>query len=77
MLAVDAEHIVSLLVVCRALRRKIGGTARDYWKDWIEADVFENTYTKAGGPEVPYLPFLVGVVVAMLAATVYVVSQTA
>lgn len=46
-------------------------------KDYIEADVFENTYTKAGGPEVPYLPFLVGVVVAMLGATVYVISQTA
>lgn len=24
-----------------ALRRKIGGTARDYWKDWVEVDVVE------------------------------------
>lgn len=23
------------VVLFRALRRKIGGTARDYWKDWL------------------------------------------
>lgn len=38
----------------RALRRKIGGTARDYWKDWVEEEQVKNikTYYKpeeAGG----------------------------
>lgn len=64
----------------QALRRKIGGTARDYWKDWIEEEQVKNikTYYKPQDKvaAVPYLPFLVGVVVAMLAATVVVVQQT-
>jgi hypothetical protein len=34
---VPLPHVssASLLSHCRALRRKIGGTARDYWKDWV------------------------------------------
>lgn len=63
----------------QALRRKIGGTARDYWKDWVEEEQVKNikTYYKPGeAASVPYLPFLVGVVLAMLAATVVVVQQT-
>lgn len=65
----------------RALRRKVIGTAKDYWKDWVEDEADKNikTYYKpqeAGG-SVPYLPFLVGVIVAMLATTVVVVMQTA
>ena len=62
----------------RALRRKIGGTAKDYWKDWVEVDTFDNTYhdpEKSSGT-VPYLPLLVAVVVGMLAATVAVVEHT-
>jgi len=61
-----------------ALRRKIGGTARDYWKDWVEEEQVKNikTYYKDDAAAVPYLPFLVGVVVAMVAATVVVVQQT-
>eukprot|EP00877_Chromochloris_zofingiensis_P009006 jgi/Chrzof1/4359/Cz14g10080.t1 len=62
-----------------ALRRKIGGTARDYWKDWVEEEQVKNikTYYKPGeSAAVPYLPFLVGVVVAMLGVTVLVVLQT-
>lgn len=30
---------------CRALRRKIGGTARDYWKDWVEEEQVKNIKT--------------------------------
>ncbi|KAG2431682.1 hypothetical protein HYH02_013259 [Chlamydomonas schloesseri] len=64
----------------QALRRKVIGTAKDYWKDWVEEEQVKNvkTYYKpddAGGT-VPYLPLLVGVVVLMLATTVYVVAQT-
>jgi len=62
-----------------ALRRKIGGTYKDYFKDYIEVDVFEKTYTKKGDAStgtVPYLPLLIGVVVAMLGATVVVVAKT-
>lgn len=63
-----------------ALRRKIGGTAKDYWKDWVEEEQVKNikAYYKpeeAAGT-VPFLPFLVAVVVAMLGATAAVVAQT-
>ncbi len=27
------------LPMCRALRRKVGGTAKDYWKDWVDVQV--------------------------------------
>lgn len=27
----------------QALRRKIGGTAKDYWKDWVEEERVENS----------------------------------
>lgn len=46
----------------------------------VEEEQVKNikTYYKPGeAAAVPYLPFLVGVVVAMLAATVVVVSKTA
>ncbi|KAF5827010.1 hypothetical protein DUNSADRAFT_1499 [Dunaliella salina] len=62
-----------------ALRRKIGGTYKDYFKDYIEVDVFDKTYTKQGDAStgtVPYLPLLIGVVVAMLGATAVVVAKT-
>eukprot|EP00878_Enallax_costatus_P023377 GHUV01024864.1.p1 GENE.GHUV01024864.1~~GHUV01024864.1.p1 ORF type:complete len:163 (+),score=50.77 GHUV01024864.1:211-699(+) len=59
-----------------ALRRKIGGTARDYWKDWIEVDEVKPTGFATKPASVPYLPFLVGVLVAMLGVTVLVVQQT-
>ncbi|KXZ44719.1 hypothetical protein GPECTOR_63g45 [Gonium pectorale] len=64
----------------QALRRKVIGTARDYWKDWVEEEQVKTvkTYYKpedAGGT-VPYLGVLVGIVVAMLATTVLVVVQT-
>lgn len=49
-------------------------------QEWVEEEQVKNikTYYKpdnAGG-SVPYLPFLVGVVVAMLLTTVVVVSST-
>lgn len=76
----DSCPLLCCFAACRALRRKIGGTARDYWKDWVEEEQVKNikTYYKPGeAAAVPFLPFLVGVVVAMLAATAYVVAQTA
>lgn len=61
----------------QALRRKIGGTARDYWKDWVEEDVTP-AYMKESSPtQVPFLPLLVGVVVALVGVTVVVVEKTA
>lgn len=63
-----------------ALRRKVGGTAKDFWKDSVDV---KGEYTDKGyvaadaGPAaVPALPFLVGIVLALLATTGYVVSQT-
>ncbi|GAX75821.1 hypothetical protein CEUSTIGMA_g3264.t1 [Chlamydomonas eustigma] len=62
----------------QALRRKIGGTAKDYFKEWVEEERVENTYYKPDSMQgtVPYLPLLVGVVFAVLGATVVVVQQT-
>ncbi|KAG1658794.1 hypothetical protein FOA52_011736 [Chlamydomonas sp. UWO 241] len=61
-----------------ALRRKIGGTAKDYFKEWVEEDVVTDTYTKVGaeGGTVPFLPILLGIVAAVLVTTVVVVGQT-
>lgn len=64
----------------QALRRKVIGTSKDFFKSWVEEDQVKNikTYykpTEAAGT-VPYLPFLVGVIVAMLATTVLVVVKT-
>lgn len=61
-----------------ALRRKIGGTAKDYWKDWVEV---KGEYTDKGyvakdqSTNVPALGFLVIVVVALLGTTAAVVTQ--
>lgn len=62
-----------------ALRRKVGGTAKSFFKEYVEDESLKyiKTYTKPGsGSSVPYLPFLVGVVLAMLATTAVVVSRT-
>ena len=62
----------------QALRRKIGGTAKDYWKDWVEV---KGEYTDKGyvakdtSTNVPALGFLVLVVVALLGTTAAVVTQ--
>lgn len=51
---------------------------QDYFKEWIEEDRVESTYYKpneAGG-SVPYLPVLVGILFAVLGATMLVVQQT-
>lgn len=63
-----------------ALRRRIRGTSRDFFKDWIdvEGDFVEQGYVsgKGGAASVPALPFLLAVVVAVLGAAGYVVIQT-
>ncbi|KAJ9516484.1 hypothetical protein QJQ45_011165 [Haematococcus lacustris] len=58
----------------KALRRKIGGTYKDYFKEYVEEERVENTYYKPSDSTgtVPYLPLLVGVLLAMLGTTVYV-----
>lgn len=62
----------------QALRRKIGGTAKDYWKDWVEVkgEYTDKGYVSEDTNQVVGLPFLVGVVLAMLGTAGYVVSQT-
>lgn len=54
------------------------GTYKDFMKEYVEEERVEATWYKpnASGGTVPYLPLLVGVVLAMLATTVVVVSQT-
>lgn len=61
-----------------ALRRKIGGTAKDYWKDWVDVkgQYVEKGYVSTESASVPGLPFLVGTVALMLAALGYVVANT-
>jgi hypothetical protein len=63
-----------------ALRRKIGGTSKDFFKGWVDV---KGEYTDKGyvakeeNPSaVPALPFLVGVVLALFGTLGYVVSQT-
>jgi hypothetical protein len=62
-----------------ALRRKIGGTAKDFWKTSIDV---QGEYTDKGyvakdqGTNVPALPFLVGTVLSLFGALGYVVTQT-
>jgi hypothetical protein len=63
-----------------ALRRKVGGTAKDYWKSWIEpqGEYVDKGYVSddEAGPAIPALPFLVAVTAGVLAATYFVVSAT-
>jgi hypothetical protein len=62
-----------------ALRRKIGGTSKDFFKGWVDV---KGEYTDKGyvakeeTAAVPALPFLVGVVLALFGTLGYVVSQT-
>ena len=63
-----------------ALRRKVGGTAKDYWKDWVEEEQVKTVQVHFKPDDkvaaVPYLPLLVGVLVALIATTAVVVQQT-
>lgn len=56
----------------QALRRKIGGTAKDYFKSWIAVDVQEPTAVTTSAGTVPFLPLLVVVLLAVLGTTVYI-----
>lgn len=67
----------------QALRRKIGGTAKDYWKDWVEVKgkYTDKGYVARGGEaglatNVPALPFLVLVTLGMFGVLAYVVVAT-
>lgn len=66
----------------QALRRRVGGTAKDYWKTWIEVkgDYVDKGYVAKEetslSTSVPGLPFLVITVLGLFGALGYVVSQT-
>lgn len=62
----------------QALRRKIGGTAKDYWKDWVEVkgEYTDKGYVSEDTEAVVGLPFLIGVVLALFGTAAFVVSQT-
>jgi len=60
----------------QALRRKVGGTARDYWKDFVEADEVVARRSSSGLSVPSGLPFLLAIVLGVVVATV-VVSQSA
>ena len=63
-----------------ALRRKVGGTAKDYWKSWIEpqGEYVDKGYVSddEAGPAIPAVGFLVAVTAGVLAATYFVVAAT-
>mmetsp|Transcript_2515 Transcript_2515/g.6464 ORF Transcript_2515/g.6464 Transcript_2515/m.6464 type:complete len:148 (-) Transcript_2515:538-981(-) len=61
-----------------ALARKIRGSYKDYFKDYVVEERVEATWTKEGSSAgtVPFLGVLVGIVFLMLVATVVVVGQT-
>ncbi len=62
----------------RALRRKVGGTAKDYWKDWVDVkgQYAEKGYVSNESTSVVGLPFLIIVVLGVFGALAVVVSQT-
>lgn len=62
----------------QALRRKVGGTAKDYWKDWVEVkgEYTDKGYVSESSDGVVGLPFLIAVVAALFGTAAYVVSQT-
>jgi len=66
---------------CRyaALRRKIGGTSKDFFKDWVDVkgDYVERGYvgeSNALKGGVPGLPFLIAVVLALIGTTGYIAT---
>ncbi|KAK9807831.1 hypothetical protein WJX72_010529 [[Myrmecia] bisecta] len=61
-----------------ALRRKVGGTAKDYWKDWVDVkgDYVDKGYVSSESGTVTGLPFLIAVVFGLFVALGVVVSQT-
>jgi hypothetical protein len=63
-----------MMLWCSALRRKIGGTARDYFKDYIQPDVKTAYMKPTEDTNVPGLAFLVVVLVAVLGTTGYIVT---
>jgi hypothetical protein len=62
-----------------ALRRKIGGTAKDFWKDSVDVvgEYTDKGYVSEDVDPVKGLPFLVLTVVSLFVATGVVVMQTA
>eukprot|EP00891_Asterochloris_glomerata_P008537 jgi/Astpho2/8537/Aster-05571 len=61
-----------------ALKRKVGGTAANFFKTSVEAQgqYVEKGYESTEASSVPGLPFLAAVIVALFGTVAYVVSQT-
>lgn len=65
----------------QALRRKVGGTAKDYWKGWVEVkgEYTDKGYVasdKSSTSLPPGFAFLVATVLGLFGALGYVISQT-
>lgn len=64
----------------QALRRRVGGTAKDFWKGYVDVkgEYSEKGYVSSSGSisSVPGLPFLIAVVLAMFGTVAFVVAQT-
>lgn len=61
-----------------ALQRRIRGTAKGFFKEWVDVkgEYVEKGYVSTDSTTVPGLPFLIATVVALLAATAFVVAST-
>lgn len=63
----------------RALRRKVGGTANNYFKEWVDVKgkYAEKGYVSSQSTSLPPgFAFLILVVFGLIGALTYVVSQT-
>lgn len=62
----------------QALRRKIGGTGKDFFKEWVDVkgQFVEKGYVSTEETTVPGLPFLILTALALVACTAYVVIAT-
>jgi len=62
----------------KALRRKVGGTKSGFFGETVDATgkYLEKGYVSSKPTEVAYLPFIVIVLLGIIAATVAVVSRT-
>ena len=62
----------------QALRRKVGGTAKDFWKDSIdvEGEYTDKGYVSEDVEPVSGLPFLILTVLALIGTAVFVAIQT-
>jgi hypothetical protein len=58
------------------VRRLAHGSAKAFFKETVAENCVEPTAPTTAAANVPFLPFLMGIVAAMLVSTVFVVAQT-